>query len=138
MIAKVYLKRKVFGNKPQDIEGYDEAISSEEMYVPHHVLEWKYTTEELKAMNRYKKVKAEELIWMPKSVHNTNKWLHKNITFEHLIGNQHLKGVHKGLFVEKFIAHFGIIPDEDRRLYNREKCWYERHNKVCRWEEPNV
>lgn len=137
MIAKMYLKRKVCGNKPQDIEGYEEAMESEEMYVPHHVLEWKYTIDELKAMGHYDKVSPEELIWMPKSVHNTNKWLHKGITFNHMKGNQHLKGHHIGSFVKKFIEHFGITPDEDIKLYYREKTWYGRHNKVCRWEAPN-
>lgn len=78
MIGKIYQKRLVFGNKPEDIEGYDDAIDSDELYVCHHVLEYKYTSEELRAMNRYKKVKADELIWIPKSVHQGNKYLHKS------------------------------------------------------------
>lgn len=79
MLAKFYTirKRKVFGNKPEDIEGYEDALNSSELYVPHHVLEYKYTMQELVDMNRYDNVPAEELIWMPQSVHRNNRILHK-------------------------------------------------------------
>lgn len=76
MISVKYITNKCFGNNPEEIEGFEEAISSEEMYVPHHVLEWKYSSEELKDMNRYDKVKSDELIWLPRSIHNNNEILH--------------------------------------------------------------
>ena len=60
----------VFGNKPEDIEGYEEAINSDEMYVPHHKLEKDYTMNELQQMNRYDIVPSNELIWLPQSYHN--------------------------------------------------------------------
>ena len=60
----------VFGNKPQDIEGYTEAINSDEMYVPHHRLEKDYTMAELQEMGRYDIVPPEELIWLPISKHH--------------------------------------------------------------------
>lgn len=85
MISKRYLEgRKVFGNDPWDIEIADadmtfiEMLHSPEMYIPHHVLEWKYTYNELNEMNRYKKVSSEELIWVKQSVHNGNAILHKD------------------------------------------------------------
>lgn len=79
MIAKHYIYKHcdVFGNKPEDIEGYEDAINSRELYVPHHVLEYKYTMQELVDMNRYWRVDASELIWMPQSVHRNNRTLHK-------------------------------------------------------------
>lgn len=79
MIAKHYIFKNclVFGNKPSDIEGYEEAMSSDELYVPHHVLEYKYTMQELVDMNRYWLVDASELIWMPQSIHRDNRTLHK-------------------------------------------------------------
>ena len=77
MIAKQYTNELVFGNKPEDIEGYEDAINSSEFYVPHHVLEWKYTKDELIAMNRYWQVNASELIWMTRHTHNKNPVLHK-------------------------------------------------------------
>lgn len=79
MIAGKYTNELVFGNKPEDIEGYEDAITSDEMYVPHHVLEYKYTIDELVSLNRYDKVSADELIWMPQSVHNRNSTLHKSV-----------------------------------------------------------
>lgn len=79
MIAGKYTNELVFGNKQEDIEGYEDAITSDEMYVPHHVLEYKYTIDELVSLNRYDKVSADELIWMPQSVHNRNATLHKSV-----------------------------------------------------------
>lgn len=67
----------VFGNKPQDIVGYTEAISSDELYVPHHILEKYYTMKELKQMNRYDIVPSNELVWLPQSFHNGNREIHK-------------------------------------------------------------
>lgn len=79
MIVAKYTNKLVFGNNQEDIEGYEDAIASDELYVPHHVLEWKYTVDELAAMNRYLKVDASELIWMSQSVHNNNSTLHKGV-----------------------------------------------------------
>ena len=70
MISRFYTNKLVFGNKPQDIEGYDEAISSNELYIPHHKLEIDYTRKELKEMGRYNIVPLEELIWLPISKHH--------------------------------------------------------------------
>jgi hypothetical protein len=69
----------VFGNKVTDIEGWQEALSSEEMYVPHHRLENEYTMKELQEMGRYDIVPPEELIWLPQSFHNGNLELHKGL-----------------------------------------------------------
>lgn len=60
----------VFGNKPQDIEGYTEAINSDKLYIPHHRLEKDYTMKELQEMGRYDLVPPEELIWLPISKHH--------------------------------------------------------------------
>lgn len=83
MISSRYTNRKVFGNNPCDIEiadgsTFEEMIASPEMYIPHHVLEWKYTYDELNEMGRYKKVPSEELIWVRRSTHNGNAILHKD------------------------------------------------------------
>ena len=79
----------VFGNKPQDIEGYTEAINSDELYVPHHRLEKVYTSKELMEMGRYDNVPAEELIWLPISKHHGNRETHKG--FENC-GGGNIKG----------------------------------------------
>ena len=77
MIPEKYITNKCFGNNPEEIEGYEEAINdTEELYIPHHVLEWKFSSSELKAMDRYWEVSKEELIWIPRSVHNNNEILH--------------------------------------------------------------
>ena len=102
----------VFGNKPQDIEGYTEAINSDEMYVPHHKLEKDYTMAELKEMGRYDIVPPEELIWLPQSFHNGNKEIHKGLK-EHKGGNKKgVKLVWKSSTVEKhFYARYEIIVE---------------------------
>lgn len=171
MIANVYLKgRKVFGNNAWDIEisnpdmTFIEMLHSPEMYVPHHVLEWKYTSWELQNMGRYDKVPSDELVWMTDNVHKHNKVIHKG-EFEapnkmseshkgidnHWTGRNHSedtkkkiseskkgtipgnKGKPTTLFGKLFIEHFGILPADDIKLYNKERAWYKRYNK-CRWE----
>lgn len=85
MISSKYIERNkaCFGNSIWDIEisdgsTYEEMLCSEEMYILHHVLEWKYTREELKKLGRYKKCPPNELMWVRRSVHNGNKFLHKD------------------------------------------------------------
>lgn len=151
MINKDFLSGKiktVFGNKITDIEGWEEALYSKEMYVPHHVLEWLYTKDELKAMNRYDKVSPDELIWMPRSIHNSNPILHKGYADKvnkqtgkklgkhDLVGRENQsKGRRlKDGFTDKFIEHYGINTWENRTFYEKEKQYYYRHNKTCRWE----
>lgn len=147
MIAKMYLKgRKVFGNDPWNIEIADEdmnfieMLQSPEMYVPHHLLEWKYSSKELKAMNRYDNVKSDELIWIKETTHHKNKVIHKG-EFEgslkvrnSLKGRTLKKGITHSEFGDKFKEHFGITYNDNINLYHKELSWYKRHNKTCRWE----
>ena len=92
----------VFGNKPQDIEGYTEAINSDEMYVPHHRLENEYTMKELQEMGRYDIVPPEELIWLPQSYHNGNIKIHKGLRECKHGSEVGVKKVRKSTTVEKF------------------------------------
>lgn len=151
MINKDFLSGKiktVFGNKITDIEGWEEALDSKEMYVPHHVLEWLYTKDELKDMNRYDIVSPDELIWMPRSIHNSNPVLHKGYANKvkkqtgksnGIRNNEQKQNISKGRrlkdgFTNKFIEHYGINTWENKPLYKKEKQYYYRHNKTCRWE----
>jgi hypothetical protein len=171
MISKSYLEgRKVFGNDPWLIEIADsdmsfiEMLHSPEMYIPHHVLEWKYSSKELQNMERYDKVSPDELIWVKEETHRHNKVIHKGELEapiksseshkgldNHWTGRKHSeatknkiseskkgkapgnKGNPNTLFGKMFIEHFGILPTDDLKLYNRELMWYKRH-KTCRWE----
>lgn len=151
MINKDYLTGKlktVFGNKITDIEGWQDALSSSELYVPHHVLEWKYTSDELKQMNRYYEVPADELIWMPQSVHKCNRYIHKGYqdkdikqkgkklkphTFQHKIKHSQSRRTKDGFSI-LFYNHYGKYSFEDKNLYNREKLYFYRHNRTPRWE----
>lgn len=141
--------KTVFGNKITDIEGWQDALSSSELYVPHHVLEWKYTRDELIQMNRYYDVPADELIWMPQSVHRSNIHIHKGCqvrivkqtgkklkphTAESKIRAINTRMLNNGGFGILFYNHFGKYPFEDRKLYYKERSWYLRHNKTPRWE----
>lgn len=141
-MIKAYLNKikhpTVFGCNIEDIEGYEEAILSNELYVIHHVLEWKYTAEELKAMNRYWNVSPDELIFMPKSLHSSSKYIHKGKanSLKHLNRNGHKPGtLHKmySVFGEAFFNHYGVHQCEDRALYNRERIYWIRNHKY-HWE----
>lgn len=65
----------------------------------------------------------------------------KTFTEEHkgkiggsLKGNTNTRGKTFSEFGIKFKEHFGITAHENRKLYTKERLWYRRHNKVCRWE----
>lgn len=155
MINKHYSERneKVFGNRPEDIDGYEEAINSPEMYVPHHVLEWKYSMKELQDMGRYDKVSPDELIWMPQSVHNLNPTLHAEVRrslasrdytnvseetrrkpSELNKGNKNCLNVIRSEFGAKYFEHFGEHRSSNITRYKVEHNYYKRHG-ICRWEE---
>lgn len=70
--------RKYCRNDISKIEGYEEAMMADEKYSCHHVLEYLYSSEELKKMNMYFGVHENFLIWMPFSVHHNNCVLHKS------------------------------------------------------------
>lgn len=44
------------------------------------------------------------------------------------------RGETRSEFGIKFKEHFGITLSDNRTLYMKEFMWYNRHNKVCRWE----
>ena len=80
MISKKYLyKNDVFGNKAEDIEGFVDAMLDTELYVPHHVLEFKYSKQDLIRLDRYWCVTPDELIWVRRSIHNNNAALHIDV-----------------------------------------------------------
>lgn len=152
MIGVDYLngkRRTVFGCNAWEIERFEEAITSEELYVPHHVLEWKYTMEELIKMGRYEKVTPDELIWMPASVHNASNVIHKGrrLSTEVLKGRKRSEETRKKImetklnrfknseFGKKYYEHFGYSGKDNPSQYNRERMWYNRHGNKCRWEE---
>ncbi len=150
MINRYFLNgrlKTVFGNKITDIEGWEEALDSDEMYVPHHVLEWKYTSDELKEMGLYDNVPPWMLIWMPRSVHNSNQFLHIGMRIK--IENQKGKSVNNqsidakrkrgqnnpnlSEFYKKYIDKFNIQPFENKKHYSKEHYWFIKHGK-CSWE----
>lgn len=155
MINKHYSERheKVFGNRPEEIEGYEEAISSPEMYVPHHVLEWLYSMQELKDMGRYDKVSPDELIWMTQAAHNHNPVLHADVRRDidsrdyHNVSedtrqklSEGMKGKKNNLdkirseFGAKYFEHYGEHRSVNITRYKIEHKYYKRHGH-CRWEE---
>ena len=58
------------------VENYDEAVKSDKMYVLHHCAEFRYTSEELKAMGKYYDRPPHELIFIPASLHSSCVELH--------------------------------------------------------------
>lgn len=40
----------------------------------------------------------------------------------------------KNDFSIKFYEHYKIFPGDNKILSEKEKYWYQRHNKKCRWE----
>lgn len=65
-------------------------------------------------------------------VENMNNPLTKKHMRESMIGKN--KGKIHCEFGEKFQEHFKVTKADAPDLYARERQWYLRHNKVCRWE----
>ena len=136
----------VFGNKPQDIEGYTESINSDEIYVPHHRLEKDYTMKELKEMGRYDIVPPEELIWLPQSYHNGNLELHKGLRECKHGSEVGVKKPRKSTTVEKyFYARYEKIVEylnntrENRLFKLRFELILERSDisKQAKWKKAH-
>lgn len=141
-MIKAYLDKKkhpkAFGCNIEDIEGYDDAVASPELYVIHHVLEWKYTSKELISMNRYWDVDPSELIFVPASLHLSSKFIHKGKlnSLRALKHEGHESGITHSMnstFGKLFYEHFGIHFIDDKKLYRRERAYYLNNHK-CRWE----
>lgn len=49
-------------------------------------------------------------------------------------GNTYIRCKTFSEFGNKFKEHFGLTNYENPKLYHKERIWYIRHNKVCRWE----
>lgn len=155
-----YKPQLVFGNKPYDIEGFEEAILSEEEYVPHHILECRFTEDELRALNRYENVRPEELIWMPKSIHDSNLNLHKGCRLRHQkaigskrseetkhrmsiaqTGKKHKEETKHKLMIlniktefgRKYYEHYGYSASENQIQYRKERYFWKM-NGYCSWE----
>lgn len=155
-----YKPRLVFGCQPYEIERFEEAIQSKEEYVPHHILECRFTVEELEELNRYENVLPEDLIWMPRSIHDSNPFLHKGCRnrtqkatgskrtdetkrkmSESQLGKNQTKETKDKLmlinikteFGRKYYEHYGYSNAENRAQYMKERRFYKKYNK-CSWE----
>lgn len=170
--GKIYIckPRKVYGNDPWEIEisepdmTFEEMLNDPELFVPHHLLEIKYSSEELKQMNRYKDVPANELIWVRSSTHYGNNVIHKHAIQkgnlpDHLKtfwkcrkrteqdklkkslskkGKPNIKAKGKVFseFGRKFKEHFGMTCTDNPKLYYYERNYFRKYN-ICRWEAEN-
>ena len=127
---------------------FEEMLHDPELFIPHHLLELVYSSDELIQMNRYYNVPSNELIWIRASTHWSNPILHKahkTHTEEHtnkirkaLKGNKACGMSRLGKptteFGRKYKEHYGLNAADNRSLYEIEHQWYRRHNNVCRWE----
>lgn len=155
-----YKPKLVFGCQPYEIEGFEEAIQSKEEYVPHHILECRFTVEELEKLNRYENVLPEDLIWMPRNIHDSNPYLHKgcrnrianaigskrteesklNMSKAQL-GKTQTKETKEKLMIiniktefgRKYYEHYGYSHAENPAQYMKERRFYKKYKK-CRWE----
>lgn len=146
----------------EKVENYDIALIDEtEMWEIHHRLEltlngeYAHSIEELKRLDMYYNRPYFELIFLKQSEHKklhlqlrdrtetnikiSNKLKGHNVSqetkdkitkrFEEL----HLNWINKSEFNRKFYEHYGITDKEDKKLCNKERCYYHYHKK-CRWE----
>lgn len=142
------------------IEGYDEAINSDECYACHHRLEltldneYAHSKNELIRLGMYYGRPYFELIFIKDSehsaLHRKAEWkagLRKGYVGWIPTNEQKLKmsKSHKGKtpsnygmpnseFGKKFFAYFGQTLTMNPKLYAYHYNWYRKHNKTCKWE----
>lgn len=75
MISNIKAIKKICPDYTK-VENYDAALASNEKYVLHHCAEFRYTSKELIALDKYFNRPPEELIFIPSSLHNECSELH--------------------------------------------------------------
>lgn len=140
MINKKYAKR-FCREAISKIENYEKAITdTTQTWECHHRdevkilpsgIEVRRSREELIENGRYYNCPANELIFLTKEAHRRLHHKGKHLSEESKIKLSESK---KSDFGNKFFEHFGFTNSENQKLYNKERMWYQRHNKTCRWE----
>ena len=134
------------------IENYEQAINDKEnRWVCHHRLEFTlngefaHTWKELERLGMYWKRPYFELIFMKENEHKSLHWIGKKLrkgTKHSEESKQKMRKAHKGHggckpyteFGIKFIEHYGLEQQDNKKLRHTEYVWYLRHNNKCRWE----
>lgn len=131
--AKLYCSDDI-----SNIENYIEALNDKDNHWDcHHRLEihddYNNSREDLQLMNLYYHRPAGELIFIK---HNEHTKLHHtgmklNFTNEHkeAIGKA-IKGKVRSEFGKSFKEIYGISKSDDPQLYQRERQYYRKHNKL--------
>ena len=162
MINKHINKIRMFCKEYYKIENYEAAVNDEtEMWEIHHRLEltingeYAHSVEDLIRMDMYYNRPYFELIFLKQSEH---KKLHlqlrnreeindkiSNTLKGHIVTQStrdkitkrfeelHNNWINKSEFNRKFFEHYGITDKEDKKLCNKERCYYHYHKK-CSWE----
>lgn len=144
MISIVNVK-KFCKEDPSKIENYDKAIADEtQTWHCHHRDEVKVlpsgimvirSVEELIENCRYFNCPANELIFLTPAEHSKLHKLHNAISEETKMKiSKSNKGQIRSEFASKFKEHYGIVAEDNAKLYSREKSWYYAHSCKCRWE----
>lgn len=122
---------------PSMIENYYKAIADEtQTWHCHHRDEIRTlpsgmvvirSKEELIENGRYYHCPANELIFLRHADHS--KLHHTGYN----MGTNN-KGQIRSEFAIKFNEHYGMVTEDNAKLYTREKSWYYAHSCKCRWE----
>ena len=132
MISKAFSGRKdrQYCLYVEQIENYDKAINSDEMYICHHQLEAFFTSKELKAMGKYYNRPARELIFLSYKEHRD--WPHKgfnesdnalrNLTKEQRSAALRPEAIEKGASKRRKVL---IRCKETGEVHY--ECWYRKN-----------
>lgn len=129
--------KKFCKEDPSMIENYDKAIADEtQIWHCHHRDEIRtlpsgmiaiHSREELKEIGRYYDCPANELIFLCPADHSKLHHTGYNMGIRN-------KGQIRSEFAIKFNEHYGMVTEDNAKLYEREKSWYYAHSCKCRWE----
>lgn len=113
MIGRYVLRNRNVCTDITKVENFEEAASSNEMYVLHHLAECRFTAKELIAMGKYYNRPPEEFLFVEESIHANSDALHKGCRKDYLVETAKNKDELFTFYLQKFKEKTGLSASEN-------------------------
>lgn len=113
MISRFLSRYKNICTDIKKVENFEEAATSKEMYILHHLAECRFTAKELIEMGKYYNRPPEEFLFVEESIHASSEYLHKGRKKDHLIKTAKNKDELFTFYLQKFKEKTGLNASEN-------------------------